>query len=295
MNPRERGFLLLSSHLGDPDRRVLSTAQLRTLAYRIQGAEHAAEDREITAEDLIPLGYGRDMAAHIVRLLEQEDLLEHYLRRARKQGCIPVTRVSDHYPPLLRQRLGQDSPGCIWAKGELSLLHTPAISLVGSRDMGEENRRFAQAVGRYAAQQGLTLVSGNARGADKAAQNACLDAGGSVISIVADALCAHSQRERVLYLSEEDFDAEFSAQRAISRNRCIHAMGRMVFVAQANLEKGGTWNGTVRNLRSGWSSVACFRDGSAASRRLEDLGAWLIGTEALKDMQLLSEDNLLDR
>ena len=295
MNPRERGFLLLTSHLGDPDRRPLSPAQLRMLASRVQMGESNSTDREMTAADLIALGYGRDMAAQILRLLEQEDLLDHYLRRAKKQDCVPVTRVSDHYPLLLRQRLGQDSPGCLWAKGDLSLLHTPAVSLVGSRDLGEENRRFSQAVGRYAARQGLTLVSGNARGADKAAQNACLAAGGNVISIVADSLSSHEQRERVLYLSEDDYDTAFSAQRAISRNRCIHTLGRMVFVAQANLEKGGTWNGTVKNLRSGWSSVACFRDGSEASRRLQDLGAWLIGIEDLKDMEIFSEHSLFDR
>lgn len=295
MNPRERGFLLLTSHLGDPDRRPLSPAQLRMLASRVQMGESISTDREMTAADLIALGYGRDMAAQILRLLEQEDLLDHYLRRAKKQDCVPVTRVSDHYPLLLRQRLGQDSPGCLWAKGDLSLLHTPAVSLVGSRDLGEENRRFSQAVGRYAARQGLTLVSGNARGADKAAQNACLATGGKVISIVADSLSSHEQRERVLYLSEEDYDADFSAQRAISRNRCIHTLGRMVFVAQANLEKGGTWNGTVKNLRSGWSSVVCFRDGSEASRRLQDLGAWLIGIEDLKDMEIFSEHSLFDR
>ena len=295
MNPRERGFLLLTSHLGDPDRRPLSPAQLRMLASRVQMGESNSTDREMTAADLIALGYGRDMAAQILRLLEQEDLLDHYLRRAKKQDCVPVTRVSDHYPLLLRQRLGQDSPGCLWAKGDLSLLHTPAVSLVGSRDLGEENRRFSQAVGRYAARQGLTLVSGNARGADKAAQNACLAAGGNVISIVADSLSSHEQRERVLYLSEDDYDTAFSAQRAISRNRCIHTLGRMVFVAQANLEKGGTWNGTVKNLRSGWSSVVCFRDGSEASRRLQDLGAWLIGIEDLKDMEIFSEHSLFDR
>lgn len=295
MNPRERGFLLLTSHLGDPDRRPLSPAQLRMLASRVQMGESISTDREMTAADLIALGYGRDMAAQILRLLEQEDLLDHYLRRAKKQDCVPVTRVSDHYPLLLRQRLGQDSPGCFWAKGDLSLLHTPAVSLVGSRDLGEENRRFSQAVGRYAARQGLTLVSGNARGADKAAQNACLAAGGNVISIVADSLSSHEQRERVLYLSEDDYDTAFSAQRAISRNRCIHTLGRMVFVAQANLEKGGTWNGTVKNLRSGWSSVVCFRDGSEASRRLQDLGAWLIGIEDLKDMEIFSEHSLFDR
>lgn len=297
MNPRERGFLLLTSHLGDPQRRPLTAAQLRLLSQRMGAMEQPAENRDLVPEDLIRLGYGRDMAAHIVNLLEQEDVLDHYLRRAQKLGCVPITRVSGEYPLLLRRRLGQDSPGCLWAKGDISLLHSPAISLVGSRDLREPNRRFAEAVGIHAAKQGLTLVSGNARGADKTAQNACLKAGGRVISIVADSLASHPLRENVLYLSEEDFDAEFSAQRAISRNRCIHALGRMVFVAQAALEKGGTWDGTVKNLRRGFSSVACFRDGSKASVQLEQLGAYLIGPEDLEDMGTLLQNNecLFDR
>ena len=297
MNPRERGFLLLTSHLGDPDRKPLSPAQLRILAQRIRTMNRPDTDRDLQLEDLLALGYNRQMGGRILELLEQEEVLEHYLRRGRKLGCTPITRVCDRYPVLLRRRLGDDSPGCLWAKGDLSLLNTPAISLVGSRELRQENHSFAEAVGTYAAAQGLTLVSGNARGADKAAQNACRKAGGNVISIVADSLASHVLQEKVLYLSEEDFDADFSAQRAISRNRCIHAMGRMVFVAQANLEKGGTWDGTVKNLRQGWSSVACFRDGSEAARELEQLGAYLIDTENLAEFDVLAEENnsLFDR
>ena len=40
--------------------------------------------------------------------------------------------------------------------------------------MRQENRTFAEEVGRQAALQGLTLVSGNARGADRAAQESCV-------------------------------------------------------------------------------------------------------------------------
>ena len=158
--------------------------------------------------------------------------------------------------------------------------------------MLEKNREFAEEVGRQAALQGLVLVSGNARGADKAAQNACLEAGGQVISIVADSLCDHKATANVLYLSESSFDEPFSSQRAISRNRVIHALGRMVFVAQSSLEKGGTWDGTVKNLRSGWSPVACFRDGSEASIRLEQMGAYLIGKEDVQDFGTLQNQEM---
>ena len=289
MNAREKGFLLLTSHLGNPDRRVLTTAQLRILADRMQHAMVSGEDRELTAHDLTALGYNRDMADRILNLLEEEDVLDFYLSRGQRQGCIPITRVSRDYPLLLRQRLGLDSPGCLWAKGDVSILYTPAVALVGSRELREENRAFAEEVGYQAAVQGLTLVSGNARGADRAAQESCLAAGGRVISIVADELRKQPERRNVLYLSEEDYDEPFSAQRALSRNRCIHALGRMVFAAQADLGKGGTWDGCVKNLRFGWSPVACFRDGSEASQQLEQMGAYLIGREDLADFCILQE------
>lgn len=289
MTPRERGFLLLSSHLGDPCRKVLTTAQLRTLADRVRLGEKSLRDRELTEEDLVTLGYGREFARQVVSLLEEEALLDAYLERGRRMDCLPVTRVSPAYPLILRQRLGLDSPGCLWAKGNVEILNTPAIALVGSRDLAEPNRAFAAEVGRQAAIQGLTLVSGNARGADRTAQDACLEAGGKVISIVADELSRQPRIRNVLFLSREDFDEPFSAQRALSRNHCIHALGRMVFVAQSDLGKGGTWDGTVKNLRFGWSPVACFRDGSESARRLERMGAYLVDQTDLSDLDSLSK------
>ena len=293
MTGAEKGFLLLTSHLGDPTRPVLTTAQFRMLADRVSHAAVPPDDRELRISDLVSLGYGRDMAGRILRLLAEEDLLRHYLSRGKRLDCVSVTRVTESYPLILRQRLGLDSPGTLWAKGDLSLLNTPAIALVGSRELQPENHAFAEAVGRHAAAQGLTLISGNARGADRAAQSGCLESGGNVICIVADELWKHPCEKNVLYLSEEDYDSPFTAQRALSRNRCIHALGRMVFVAQSGLKKGGTWDGTARNLHFGWSPVACFRDGSAASRELEQMGAYLIGMEDLADFSRLPEQTAI--
>lgn len=289
MTPLERGILLLTSHLGDPDRRALTTAQLRTLADRVHYAQRSQEDRQLQPEDLMALGYGRDMARRIVELLSQEAELDYYLQRAARAGCVPITRCSPDYPVLLRQRLGLDSPGCLWARGDVSILSTPTVSLVGSRELREPNRAFAQTLGLYAADRGLTLVSGNARGADRTAQQSCQQAGGRIISIVAEELDKQAPVRNVLYLSEEDFDAPFSTPRALSRNRCIHALGRMVFVAQADYQKGGTWDGTVKNLRFGWSPVAVFRDGSDSARELEQMGAYLVGEEDMRDFDSLPQ------
>ena len=125
MTPRERGFLLLTSHLGDPERRVLTTAQLRTLAQRVQYARQPLEDRALEEGDLLRLGYSREMAGRILALLEQEEVLDYHLKQAARFDCFPITRVSPGYPPLLRRRLGLDSPGCLWAKGDPALLRTP--------------------------------------------------------------------------------------------------------------------------------------------------------------------------
>ena len=281
MKAAERGFLLLSSHLGNPNRRPLTTAQLRTLADRSWHLDTRDADREMEISDLTALGYGKAMAQRILDLLHQEELLEEYLRIAGKQGCYPITRVGEDYPLAVRKRLGLDSPGVLWAKGDAEILKKPKIALVGSRDIQPDNACFAQAVGRQAARQGYVLVSGNARGSDRAAQEACLAAGGQVIIVVADSLAEHPQRENVLYLSEDDYDLEFSAQRALSRNRIIHCLGELVMVAQCSLGTGGTWDGTLRNLRHGWTPVCCYWDGTDAMKELKALGAIGVDLDSL--------------
>lgn len=297
MTGAERGFLLLTGTLGDPERKPLTAAQLRALGARIRSLPKPEEERELTAADLTALGFGPEAARHVVELLEDRELLEVYLRRGSRAGCVPVTRVTESYPGALRRKLGVDCPGCLWARGDLSLLETPMVSLVGSRDLEHENRVFARQVGEQAAKQGFTLVSGNARGADKTAQNACLDAGGKVISVVADELERREPEENLLYLSEEGFDLTFTAQRALSRNRVIHCLGEKTFVAQCAAGSGGTWDGTSKNLRFGWSGVFCYADGSEGSRMLGQLGARLIGMEMLADLRGLQANqmNLFDQ
>ena len=55
MNPREQGFLLLTSHLGNPERKVMTVAQLRRLALRVRDMKRPEGDEPIREEDLIDL------------------------------------------------------------------------------------------------------------------------------------------------------------------------------------------------------------------------------------------------
>lgn len=281
------GFLLLGSHLGNPQRKPLTTAQLRQLALRIRNLGPFEREGELCAKDLIAMGYSGEAAEHIVSLLGEEALLTRYLQKAGARKCVPLTRQDSRYPLPVRRRLGLDSPGCLWAKGDLSILDGPKISLVGCRSLMEENRRFAREAGLQAAAQGFTLVSGNAAGADQTAQNACLEAGGKVICVVADALHSHLEAERVLYLSEEDYDEAFSALRALRRNRVIHTLGEGVLVAQCADGRGGTWSGTRQNLGAGWTKVCCFQDGSRGAKALISLGATPVSVSELGNIAAL--------
>ena len=125
MNAREEGFLLLSSTLGNPERKVLTTVQLRNLAMRVATMERPDTEGDLTAEDLHAIGYGPEMAERILSLLEDLPLLRYYHAKGWQVDCTPITRVSKGYPVHLRKRLGLDAPGVLWAKGDLSLLERP--------------------------------------------------------------------------------------------------------------------------------------------------------------------------
>lgn len=292
MRGAERGFLLLTSHLGDPESKPLTVAQFRKLTALVRGTEKPKENRELTLSDLQELGYGREMAQRILALLARQELLEYYVNLAARTDCYPITRISPLYPKSCLRKLGLDSPGCLWAKGDSALLSRPAIALVGSRELEQDNAAFAAEAGRQAALQGFVLISGNARGADRLAQESCLQAGGQVVSIVADSLEKCPDTPGVLYLSEDGFNMPFSAPRALSRNRLVHSMAAATLVAQASFDKGGTWNGSVLNLRHHWSPLYCFRDGSEGVAALVQMGAGEIGTEELADLSGLARQEI---
>ncbi len=296
MRAAEQGFLLLTGHLGDVQCKPLTVPQFRTLTERIRSSERRQEKQELEADDLIALGYNREMAERILLLLSRQEQLECYVNLGRKSDCYPITRISSTYPQVLRKKLGADCPVCLWAKGDLTLLERPAVSLVGSRQLQPDNRAFAKEAGRQAAIQGYTLISGNARGADRAAQESCLEHGGQVIAIVPDSLAEQKAIPHVLYLSEDGFDEEFSASRALSRNRLIHAMGEMTFVAGSTYNKGGSWSGAVHNLRHRLSPLYGFQDNSEGMKALYQMGAMAIDIFDLQDFSKLpkNEPSLFD-
>ena len=127
-------------------------------------------------------------------------------------------------------------------------------------------------------------------GADRTAQEACLQAGGSAVIFPATELVYCPKRARVLYAAEDGFELGFTAQRALRRNRLIHAMGEKTLVAQTGCGKGGTWSGSLDNLQHEYSELYVHDDGSDGAQALIARGAAavdeLTGIAALRPAQM---------
>lgn len=287
MTGAELGYLLLCSSLGEPDRKPMTLPQLRTLRRLVRQAKPESLAGDVTPEHLMFLGYEAAQAQRIANLLSQEASLRRYLKMAQRLGITFLTPISPGYPSRF-SLLEPDIPPVLCLKGDAALLSTPSVALVGNRELLENNLHFAKEVGRQAAKQGYTLVSGGAKGADLAAQEACLEVGGRVVCIVTDQLYQHKERKNLLLCSETGFDLSFSPQRALHRNKLIHALGEKTFVAQAHLGQGGTWEGALENLKNGWSPVFVFDDQSAAAKSLVLRGAKGVVLADLKEFGKLS-------
>lgn len=288
MTGPERGFLLLCCELSD-GLRPLTLAQLRRLGalVRAQARDvHSAE--ELTEQSLLELGCDEALAARIAALLERGEALDEYLRLARSQGIVPLTVRSPAYPKRLRSVLGEAAPPVLFLRGDPALLQKVCVAAVGSRSLTPRGCAFAERAGRLAAQEGFVLVSGNARGADQRAQLSAYLAGGSHIAFVANSLAAHIPTpERSLFVSELGWELPFSAARAHSRNRLIHALGELTLVAQTGASSGGTFSGTAENLRHGWSPVFVNDDGSPGAEALSRLGAKKLPLAQLQSVRAL--------
>ena len=287
MRQTERGLLLLCCPLGDPMAGALSLAQARELSRRARAAGIGEEDpfRDVTVKDVRRLGYSEYEAGHIVSLLGRERQLDGYLLAAEKADVAVITRLDARFPQRLREQLGARCPAALFCRGDLRLLQRPCISVVGSRHLASPGAQFAAQAGRLAAREGFTLCSGDAMGADRTAQEACLRGGGSVLIFPATELVYCPARENVLYAAEGGFELGFSAQRALGRNRFIHAMGAKTLVAQTGFGKGGTWSGSLDNLQHEYSPLFVFDDKSEGAQALCARGATPV--QALTSLQAL--------
>ncbi len=99
-----------------------------------------------------------------------------------KNGCGLITIDDEKYPRLLRET---SSPPCLlFYKGNLDLLTSRSIAIVGSRKPSLAGVKIARNLAFELAQKGFVIVSGLARGIDTAAHKGALEAGGATVAVL---------------------------------------------------------------------------------------------------------------
>ena len=272
---------------------ALSLAQARELSRRARAAGIGEEDplRDVTVKDVRRLGYSEYEAGHIVSLLGRERQLDGYLLAAEKADVAVITRLDARFPQRLREQLGARCPAALFCRGDLRLLQRPCISVVGSRHLASPGAQFAAQAGRLAAREGFTLCSGDAMGADRTAQEACLSNGGSVLIFPATELVYCPVRENVLYAAEGGFRVRLfrpaGAWPEPLHPRDGRKDARRTDRASARAVPGA---GALDNLQHEYSPLFVFDDGSEGARALCARGATPV--QALTSLQALTPAQL---
>jgi DNA processing protein len=93
------------------------------------------------------------------------------------------------YPPLLAA--APEPPPYLFFRGPAWPPALPAVAIVGPRDPSSDARAFAFALAGDLAGQGVTIVSGGARGIDAAAHEGALAAGGQTVIVTATGIDRH--------------------------------------------------------------------------------------------------------
>lgn len=196
-------------------------------------------------------------SSRLARLLERGFLLSQALDRWQTRSIWVVSRGDHNYPKRLKERLKDNAPPLLYGCGDETILETGGLAVVGSRDVDEILINYTEKVGRLAAKAGETVVSGGAKGIDKAAMFGALQAEGRVIGILADSLerlalardCRdYLMNKNLVLISPYDPAAGFDVGHAMQRNKIIYALSDAALVVNSDYEKGGTWGGATEQL-----------------------------------------------
>lgn len=262
--------LLLTQRLIDVDARPLSSRDYwQLIDLEPEPSRLLRQDpREFTGHHGLP----REWAERLERLLSAGTALAVELEALEQQGHHALCPFDDAYPERLLRLLGQAAPPVLYAAGPTRLLGEPGIAVVGSRNVSDAGAEVAGRVARLAAERGLTVVSGGAKGTDQLAMNAATEADGTVVGVLADGLDRRVRqpdvrraisREQVCLASPYKPSAGFSVANAMARNKVIYALARTTLVVAADVEQGGTWAGAVEALGRSYGDVAVWTGAGA--------------------------------
>lgn len=172
--------------------------------------------------------------------------LEQIWAQIQSKGINLVTLQDENYPARLRQI--DQPPPVLYTLGELNVQDEWAVAIVGTRRQTHYGRQAAEELAAFLAQNGVTVVSGLARGIDSTAHRAALDAGGRTIAVLGSGVdqiypaenrgLALEMAERGAVLSDYALGTPPEASNFPPRNRIIAGLSIAVVVVEAGERSG---------------------------------------------------------
>ncbi len=291
--------------------RLIRSRRVGAVTFHRLLAEHGSAAAALRAlPDVAQAAGVRDYAVCPAEVARAE------MAEARVAAAVPLFHGAPDYPQSLLDL--PDAPPILWAQGDLALLSRPMVAMVGARNASSLGLRMARRLAEGLGQAGFTVVSGLARGIDKAAHEAALptgtvavQAGGvDVIYPEENAALAEDIRSRGLRLSEQPMGLTPQTRHFPLRNRLIAGLSRAVIVVEAAARSGSLI--TARNAADQGRDVMAvpghpfdarasgcnmlLRDGALLVRGpadvLEALGSPAPRIEAVADAALAEEPPL---
>ena len=173
--------------------------------------------------------------------------LDRYARQVEVSGAQVVTLESPGYPDLLREIPA--APPLLFYRGQFEPIDRWAVAVVGTRRLTAYGRQVTRDLVSGLVRNGITIVSGLARGIDAVAHRTALEEGGRTIAVMASGIDKvyppeHRDMAREIVgghgviVSDYPFGAEPESNHFPARNRLISGLSLGVVVVEAG-EKSG--------------------------------------------------------
>jgi DNA processing protein len=200
---------------------------------------------EASADALREAGLGKKILVSFLRMREQIDL-EKVWEHIQNEGITVYTWDDEGYPARLRKI--DSSPPVIYVKGSLLEDDNWAVAIVGTRRMTSYGKQVTYQIASALASNGITVVSGMARGVDAVAHRAALSGGGRTLAVLGSGV------DRIYPPEHRQLAEDIITNGALisdyapgtppeggnfpPRNRIISALSKAVIVIEAGKQSG---------------------------------------------------------
>jgi len=133
------------------------------------------------ADALQAAGLGPKLVERVEQVRASVDL-DKYMAQVAAQGISILTWEDDLYPQRLKEI--DQPPPVLYVRGALTKEDAWAVAVVGTRRISAYGRQVTEELASFLAANGVTVVSGLARGVDAVAHQSALKAGGRTIAVL---------------------------------------------------------------------------------------------------------------